>query len=186
MTEKDNAIIDEDEDAANELLSWELYLQALVDELSMWIALKRGDPNSAWDYSVNAEMNYHMAGRVHDWDADFGAASQVSRINVLQSLIFPKPMFVSIGTLIKESRCSVCESIYGECDHIAGKAYMGKLAMRDVVDARLLEVSIVEKPANKSARILTIPTADGCRGFMSWRIIGAVNAITDLEPLGGG
>jgi hypothetical protein len=42
--------------------------------------------------------------------------------------------------------------IYGACDHIAGKAYMGKLAERFVVDAELLEISIVEEPANKTTR----------------------------------
>lgn len=183
--EKNKAIIDQDEDAANELLSWELYLQAIVSELSMWIVLKRGDPNGAWNHSVSAEMNYHLASRAHAWGTDFSAEDQVSRMNALQRLVFPKPLFASIGTLIMESRCSICQSIYGECDHLAGRAYMGNLATRVVVDAKLLEISLVEKPANKSARITAVPTEDGYRDFMSWRVIEAEKAITDSEPRGG-
>src|SRR5215470_9444661 len=53
---KKKAIANKYEDAANAMLSYEEMAEALINELSMWIALKDNDPAAAWDFLINAQM----------------------------------------------------------------------------------------------------------------------------------
>ena len=49
------------EDAANLLLSYEEITNAIINELSMWIALKEDNPSAAWDYLVKAEFSSNFS-----------------------------------------------------------------------------------------------------------------------------
>jgi len=49
-----------------------------------------------------------------------------------------------------------------KCDHIVGKAYMGKMCVRIIEEVKeLKEVSLVMEPANKRARVIRITDDDG-------------------------
>jgi len=57
----------------------------------------------------------------------------------------------SIGTKPKKVVCSICGKERGECEHIVGKIYDGKLCYDKVFVDRFLEVSVVNIAADKFA-----------------------------------
>ena len=60
---------------------------------------------------------------------------------------------LSIGGIVREARCSVCQLDPYDCDHITGEYYDGILCVREVHRIDLLEVSFVTRPAQPDARI---------------------------------
>jgi hypothetical protein len=165
---KKRAIACEHEDAANLMLSYEQTISALANELNMWISLKDDDPGAAWDYLVNAQTATRLAMQAHQLASHLENYDE--HLAILEKHLFPQQLFCSPGMVIKEARCSICSVEYGECDHIAGKPYMGQICSRLIVDIDLEEISIVDKPANKQARIVSFTDDEGVfRDFLSWR-----------------
>ncbi|MBN2730634.1 MAG: SEC-C domain-containing protein [Bacteroidales bacterium] len=67
-------------------------------------------------------------------------------------VIFPYKLFNSIEILHKSEKCSICGKIVkirNLCEHIVGEIYNGEMCYREVVDAEILNVSLVENPGNK-------------------------------------
>jgi hypothetical protein len=52
---KETTIKEKNEDSANTLLAIECFCQALRSEMLMWLALKKEDPNKAWNYLIEAQ-----------------------------------------------------------------------------------------------------------------------------------
>lgn len=159
----------QDEDSANALLSFEEMITALASELKMWIALKEDDPNSAWDFLIDAQAAARTAMQAHSIANHLD--SYLQRLNKLERLLFPPQTFFSPGMTIRYSECSICGGEYGECDHVVGRAYMGEMCVRIIKDVELKEVSMVEEPANKRAHMLIISDGDAKRDFLTWRVI---------------
>ena len=61
---------------------------------------------------------------------------------------------VSPKMLIGEVRCSVCNHIFEQCEHISGELYDGQLCVREIrrID-RIEEISFVRRPGQPDARI---------------------------------
>src|SRR5271157_4933770 len=55
--EKESARTSGDEDYANLLLGCECAAEALTSEINMWLLLKEGRPDQAWDALVAAQSN---------------------------------------------------------------------------------------------------------------------------------
>ena len=165
---KKKAILHNDEDTANKMLSFQEMISALINELSMWIALKDDAAGVAWDCLVNAQMATKTAMQAHSTASHLEGYS--NHLSILEHHLFPKQMFASPGMIIKEARCSICKEEYGECDHLVGKPYMGEICVREIIHVDLKEVSLVEKPANKHARVISFTDEEGiCRDFLTWR-----------------
>ena len=158
-----------DEDSANALLSFEEMILALTSELKMWVALKEDDPNSAWDLLTDAQTAARTAMQAHSVANHL--EKYLQRLNQLENLLFPPQTFFSPGMTIRYSECSICGSEYGECNHVVGRAYMGEMCVRIIKDFELREVSLVEEPANKRARMLSISDGGVKRDFLTWRVI---------------
>jgi hypothetical protein len=122
---KERAIADKCEDIANAMLSFEEMTKAIVNELSMWIAIKDEDYAQAWDFLVNAQISAIDAIRAHPI-ADH-LEGYVAHLSTLEKHIFPHHGFFSIGAIVQKSECSICGQEYGICDHLKGKPYMGKI-----------------------------------------------------------
>ncbi|GER86525.1 hypothetical protein KDW_06870 [Dictyobacter vulcani] len=168
QTLKKKAVSYEVEDSANKLLSFQEIINAISNELSMWIALKDDDAGLAWDCLVNAQMAVKTAMQAHSVASHLDNYS--SHLSILEHHLFPKQMFASPGMIIKEARCSICKQEYGECDHLVGKPYMGEICVREIVHVDLKEFSLVEKPANKHARVTSFTDEEGVhRDFLTWR-----------------
>ncbi|MCI0485917.1 MAG: hypothetical protein L0229_04875 [Blastocatellia bacterium] len=158
-----------DEQSANLLLSLEEAIEALCYELRMWIALKEDDPNSAWDCLISAQSAMLTAIQSHS--AVSHLEGYVQRLHFLEKILFPPQTFLSPGIVIEESKCSICGEEYGECDHLKGKPYMGRICAKEITKAKIRECSLVEEPANRHARILRFTDGGITRDVMTWRII---------------
>jgi hypothetical protein len=60
---------------------------------------------------------------------------------------------LSPGFVVEEMVCSVCDADPRDCEHLSGESYEGGVAHRVIKKARLLEVSLVARPAQPDARI---------------------------------
>jgi len=165
-------ISDEDEDSANAMLSFEKILSAIVTELNMWVALKNDDPGAAWDFLANAEVSARSSLSVHPIGEQLNCEGYLRHLEILEHTLFPPLMFFSVGVIVDEAVCSICGQEYGECDHIKGRAYMGQECVRIIKHARMLEASVVDKPANKHARVTGMTDTEGVfRDILTWRAI---------------
>jgi hypothetical protein len=167
---KRQMIIAQDEDSANALLSFEQMIDALANELKMWIALKEDDPNSAWDSLISAQYAARTAMQAHN--VAEGLDGYIQRLHGLERLLFPPQMFLSSGLVIANSECSICGQEYGECEHIKGKAYMGEICSRIIHHiSEVREASIVKDPADKCCRATSVSDGGVMRDVMTWREI---------------
>jgi hypothetical protein len=162
---KEEACLD-NEESANELLAFELMLTAQAQELEMWIALKEVRPADAWEHLVNAQDAASNAIRAHKI-AEF-LETYGQKLDLIERILFPPQVFFSIGGVVRESTCSICNSPYGECDHIKGRPYGGEMCSRIISMAEVREVSIVEDPANKRCRVMEIADNGIRRDYMTW------------------
>jgi len=166
---KAKMIAAQEEDSANQLLSIEEMINALAHELKMWVAFKDDDPHTAWTELVEAQSSVRWAMKAHQI-ADH-LAPYVEYLYALEKLLFPPQIFMSAGAIVKRSTCSICGMEYGDCEHVAGRAYMGQICARVIEEADLQETSVVPEPANKHCRILAISDEGGTRDLMTWRLI---------------
>ena len=165
---KTAAISEEREEVANILLGYECRVEALIHELRMWILLKEGDPDEAWNELVAAQNASVCATRTHSGFAP--VIQHYRRLEVVEKVVFPPQIFVSAGMLIHREQCSICEAPYEDCEHFAGMPYMGEFCHRIVDKASIDHVSIVEHPADKRCRFTDINVKGAKRNRMTWRI----------------
>ncbi len=169
---KKETITTNDEDSANAMLSFELMVEAATEEVEMWIAMRDEWWDMAWDHLMNAQSSAQVAIRVHLVGEH--VRNYVQALHLIEQLVFPPQTFLSSGLIIERTECSICGQTYGECDHLAGKAYMGQICLQVVQGIKeITEVSIVKHPADKRCRVLN-PTDNGVkRDIMTWRMMPA-------------
>jgi hypothetical protein len=167
---KENAVGRRDEGSANQLLSAELILRALTHELQMWVALKERRYAEAWDLLISAQDATQAALQAYP-DLD-GVDYHVQRLHAIEKVVFPEMMFMSTGYVIDSIECSICGEELGECDHIKGRPYMGRLCHGIVRKIkRIREVSIVHEPADKRCRIFSFSENGVKRDLLTWQVL---------------
>ena len=100
------------------LLLHECITQAFVEFAKMWVQIKNDEMDRAWDSLVNAQMAVRHAILVRD-DPQLHKFNE--RLHLIESVMFPSPMFVSAGYITEIVECSICGQEYGECGHIKGR-----------------------------------------------------------------
>ena len=141
-----------DETAANDVLSMQYLAAAIARELMMWLYLKNGHTEDAWDSLVSAQKAVASAMRSSLRIGDLH--SYAERLETIMTFIFPPQTFMSSSLVVESMTCSICDSEYGTCDHLMGMPYMGQLCsvrMGGIKDVR--EVAIVENPRDRRCRI---------------------------------
>ncbi|MEO6149185.1 MAG: hypothetical protein ABIP28_03450 [Mucilaginibacter sp.] len=129
-------------------------IDAVKSELEMVISLKDNKMDLAWSSLVHAQIQISIAATNHPFNKNT-LNGYVLKLDRYEKLLFPKMMFASAGYLVKKTKCSICELEYEDCDHLKGKFYNGELCVREIHEAELEEVSLVENPANKLCRALS-------------------------------
>jgi len=130
---KKRMITFKDENSANCMLSLENLIDAMINELEMWIVLKENNPDKAWDLLINAQYAIKTSAQAHSIALKLNAERYVNKLHLIEKLLFPLQMFFSPGFVIERAECSICGKEYGECEHIVGKAYMGKMCHRKII-----------------------------------------------------
>jgi hypothetical protein len=169
LREKQLAVQKQDEDYANCLLGCECAARAVLAELYMWLQLKDQHPDEAWNQLVNAESLLLSAMRAHPGFSHLTA--HIERLQVVEDVIFPPQVFVSAGLTVEEQTCSICGEEYGECEHLAGKPYMGEFCAIITGAFKANHVAIVDSPADKRCRITHCETGEGVRNRMTLEIV---------------
>lgn len=157
-----------DEDLANLLLGYESVAKCLQAEIEMWLLLKEGKPDEAWDRLVTAQMAAVDAVRAHEGFSHVEHHSH--RLQAVEELIFPPQVFVSSGMLVKQQICSICGQEYEECEHLIGMPYMGEFCYIIAKDISLDHVSIVKEPADKRCRVIHFEHNGSTRNRMTWKL----------------
>lgn len=134
-------------------------IEAVKSELTMIINLKENKMDLAWSSLVHAQTRISIAASNHPFN-DGHLTCYIAKLNGYEKLLFPKMMFASVGYLIKKTECSICGLEYEDCNHMKGKFYSGELCVREIHEAELEEASLVENPANKLCRILSLTFDD--------------------------
>lgn len=147
------------EDELNLILFIVFSTDAVKSELEMIVNLKENKMDFAWGSLVQAQIQISIAASNHPFSKD-RLNGYISRLEGYEKLLFPKMIFASAGYLIKKTKCTICELEYEDCNHLKGKFYNGELCVREIHEAELEEVSLVENPANKLCRALSA-TFDG-------------------------
>jgi hypothetical protein len=130
-------------------------LLAIQYELQMLVNIKEDKMSDAWGNLVNAQVTYGTVVRNQPLES-ISNNGYLGRLASYEKLLFPNLYFHSAGGIVKKSHCSICEQSFSKCDHIKGKLYNGELCCRVITEMALEEVSLVENPANKHCRVLTI------------------------------
>ena len=109
--------------------------------------------------------------QAHDVAND--STDYIEHLHDLERVLFPPQIFLGAGMIVEGSTCSICGKEYGECEHIKGKAYMGKICGRRITKIKeFREISIVEIPGNKHCRLFAVSDKDGIeRDCLTWRQI---------------
>jgi hypothetical protein len=157
------------EEEANLLLGMLTMLNAIRSELLMFIALKEDRTAEAWDHLVVAQNDVGAAIRAAPRLAS--AERYVDVLLVHEQNLFPRQVFISPGMVIGRSQCTVCGCPYGECVHVAGRAFMGEFCVRYITEVeRIDEISLVGDPADKRRRVESVTADDGAhRDYLTWR-----------------
>jgi hypothetical protein len=171
--------------AANEVLAMELAILAVRFELRMWIELGLPRPERAWDQLINAQEALESAAAVRrqlGFDAN-QLDNLLKRLLFIERWVFPPQTFLSVGGVAARRECSICGACYEECDHIAGRAYGGKLCAPIVREfLELHEVSIVPEPADKRCRVTHFSDSGKSRNKMTWRLESRTRSIARQKP----
>ena len=166
---KTEAIKNDDEDTANLLLGFECVIEFLKSEIRMWLLLKSDQPDEAWRLLVDAQRAAGDAVRSHQGFQHLRA--HVERLHQVEKLVFPPQVFASMGIVVRCRRCSICSEEYGECAHLVGLPYMGRICHTIITELeRVDHVAIVSEPANKNCRITSFSVPGGIRNRMTWKI----------------
>jgi hypothetical protein len=168
VTEKKSAIAAGNENYANALLGCECMASALIAEIKMWLLLKEGRPDKAWDELVAAQYSILGALRAHEGFAHTGEYTQ--RLDAIEHLVFPPQVFLSSGLVVKSQICSICGKEYEDCQHVKGRPYMGRFCNVRLILSEVDHIAIVDAPADKRCRIVQFSAAGGNRNRMTWRV----------------
>lgn len=166
--EKESRVAKGNEDHANLILGLQFACQSLRSELSMYLALKNDRPEDAWNHLVDAQVELGASLRAHE--SLRHVRNNLRKLLAIEKLMFPPQTFMSIGSVVHRERCSICQEEYSQCDHIVGRPYMGELCSIICEDIELREISLVEEPADKRARVVYFSDKGKKRNKMTWRL----------------
>lgn len=170
---KNERVSRRDEAEANEILFMERALSAVTLQLQMCICLKADDGEAAWSCLVDAQSACADAIRVRkhiDVEVDAEKLENLrASLDAHERMIFPPQVFFSIGGRARERECSICSANYNDCNHIKGRAYMGEICYTIVKGLELDEISLVDNPDNKHARLLSFEDGGRKRNKMTGR-----------------
>jgi hypothetical protein len=159
----------DDNDAANACLATETLVACMASELAMWVSLKDDDADAAWNHLVDAQNALGAAVAAHEIVSEY--AGYMKHLEALEDILFPHQVFMSPGMIVTKTICSICNNDYASCEHVVGRAYMGEFCVRILYPDELLEVSVVDRPRDKRARVMTISDGDSKRDVMTWRVV---------------
>ena len=153
---KQSAVAQNDQMTAKAVWCLETVAKVQDSFVKAFDEMREGAFQEAWDSLFRCEcetssLDYHFT----DSKSEFGV-EHIRKCTQQYQELFPLKCGFSPGFLVHESRCSICNSILtlrGGCSHELGEIYDGEKCNTVVTKWELLEVSIVDNPADKSTMV---------------------------------
>ncbi|RYF23328.1 MAG: hypothetical protein EOO77_02320 [Oxalobacteraceae bacterium] len=153
---------------ANIFLGFKCIVSSVAEELNVYRLLKMDQSDRAWDALIRSQAGCDAALRAHRSFSYLTPKAQ--RLRELEKFLFPPLQFVSAGMIVRRQICSICRDEYAACDHLAGKPYCGRFCYVALADVEPNHVALVDVPANRHCRILSVSTPTGQRNVMTSRV----------------
>jgi len=149
-----------DEQFANLLFHFQCMLRCVQSSIEMWLHLKDEEYQRAWCCLVDAQEYKDVALKIEDHD---GIRRIEDFLGKVRDAIFPPwTHYNSAAFSSTIGQCSICGEPFGDCDHIEGLIYSGRLCRR--VSIQFLEghhSAIVSNPRDRRCIITEISKDDG-------------------------
>jgi hypothetical protein len=149
---RNQAIEAKNEGHANAAFVSQSIVGGLINHLQLWLLLKADRMNEAWNELVEAQDSLRCALRFLPDDA---LQQWYLELLDLERLLFPPQQFVSDSQYWDYAICSICENAYGDCEHVGGRLYMGRMCIRQphkIIGVN--HVALVEHPGDKGCRLV--------------------------------
>jgi hypothetical protein len=170
-----------DEPAANLAFVFLQYVAGTIHFLSMWLHLKKDRIEDAWVSLTDSQENINCGLRLLDKESFRQVAGL---LHVLEQVLFPPQVFLSCAYQYGWAKCSICGQVYGECDHLAGKLYMGEMCTKEVQEVGHVEhVAIVQYPDDKALRVPALLDGDKKLCSLTLRIVGENDGEIEGVPI---
>ena len=170
----------DDENGANVAFVFLQFVKGVRSYLSLWIDLKQGRADEAWESLISAQNAIALGTRFSDKDS---FSHLRARLQVLEECLFPPQLFMSSAHTFQWGECSICGQIYGECDHVTGRLYNGELCAIIVHDiCNVDHVAIVRNPSDKFLRLPAWPEHGGALCTLTRTVIEADGHGTIATP----
>jgi hypothetical protein len=141
-----------DESQANAAFRAQMLVSGIMRFLTMWIFLKESNPAEAWKELVEAQLDLGIAQRIQSDECTERLMAYSLRA---ERLLFPPQLFYSLAYTFSEAFCTICEAKYGDCIHVKGRIYMGRICRRRILTYKVTEQSLTFAPEDKGCRVET-------------------------------
>jgi hypothetical protein len=142
-----------DEPWANSFFRAQMIVSGTCHFLEMWIRLKEEKLDEAWDHLAESRMDLRIAQKIV---YDPATNDVLIHLDTVEATVFPPQAFSSSAYTYTESFCTICDQPFGDCEHLSGKIYMGRICNRRIPSYELSEYSIVLEPRDRRCRSTSI------------------------------
>ncbi|QJX01071.1 hypothetical protein [Frigoriglobus tundricola] len=157
---------------ANTAFVFLAWLNGAAQFLWMWLCIKQDEMEKAWDALIEAQEHFECGLRFAENE---GLEGVVEHLHILEHVMFPRQRFMSGGWIYDHAICTLCESVYGECDHIAGRLYMGQMCGKRPINIEVQHSSVVTHPHDKGCRIVALQDGPDFRCTLTRRVTEPVD-----------
>ncbi len=181
---KEGARVNKQEAVANLMLSLQCFARSISRQFEMFLKLKQGQPDAAWEALIDAQEYIQIALQIDDLP---NYRFHADRLKKFGELLFPIPLFTSCGIVYRAGNCTICEQRFDSCEHEEGRVYLGRLC-REVNrrDVKLNEISLVPEPRDRRCRVGAWEDDEGVyRHWFTWEKIPESEAGNEVKPHGG-
>ena len=139
---------------SNRLFLYKTILQAHLKYIQVINLLTRGDFYEAWVELERIEIDLIHIKENNEYlpEINLYGVNFLARMVCNWQALFPYKLFGSSREIIKEVKCSVCNTTRGfinDCGHVKNKLYNGVLCFDEVTDFELISYDVVSNPVNK-------------------------------------
>lgn len=150
----------EEEKEAKNFLYLQSAVYSLTSMLSCIINIKKNEFHDAWNNNIDAEEYIALGIRTAP-NPEFLINLSKHRV-MMEETLFPYiATYSSIGAITTGGKCNICYELYGNCNHVEGMIYKGKLCRQiDITDLEIDHTAIVKYPRDRRCIPLKIETSD--------------------------
>lgn len=177
---KQQAVQRSNEELANTFFHLQCLINAQMSSLQIWISIKDGKNQKAWNHLIDAQE--YLVYAIQTSDGHDVLNEFTTKLAYVERLIFPGfPVYSSLGLIFTGGVCSICEKPIEDCEHIEGRIYWGKVCQRIRIEKVDIDhSSVVSNPKDRRCIITEFGADDGfVHDYISWKVLRSVEKEED-------